>query len=249
MGVQSALASGYALLASPLGITGEFEAENAGAVLVAFGIGLFGIALLAERIGPSRRDTERSTSRENVYAVWVVIALVVFVLVAVATAAMVVPSGTYEYEVVSTESPTDDPQVLEPGGTSEITRSVDNAGYLPVIVVHEPSDGLGAEPGWQSISPRGSGETALLLSAPESTGEYTHHVSEHRYVAVLPPSAIVWLHGIHPSIAITAVNVVLVGAVVGVVAALFGRGDIRIRSVGDHVDFGTRIRRRLRRRR
>lgn len=250
MGVHDAMESGYGLLASALGITTSLEGDNLGAMLVAAGVALFGVGLLAERVAPNRRNTARSTSRENVYAFWGTIALVLFVVVGLATAAMVIPAGTYEYAVVSAESPTDDPQVLAPGGTGELTRTVDNAGYVPVVVVHEAeSSGVESDPYWQTVGPRDSGETMLSLSAPESTGEYTRHVGEYRYLAVLPPSVLVWLHGVHPLFAIAAVDLVVVGVVVGTTLLLFGRGDFRIRTAGDHVPFSTRIRRRLRRRR
>ncbi|TYL38350.1 S26 family signal peptidase [Natronococcus pandeyae] len=248
MGVHGAMESGYGLFASALGLTTALEGDNLGAMLVALGVALFGVGFLLDHGGPHRRDTTRSTSRENVYAFWGTLALVLFLVVGLATAAMVVPAGTYEYAVVSTESPTDDPQVLAPGGTSELTRAVDNAGYVPVVVVHEAeSGGIEADPGWQTVGPRDSGETALSLSAPESTGEYTRHVGEHRYLAVLPPSVLVWLHGVHPLAAIAAVDLVVVGVVVGATLLLFGRGDFRIRTAGNHVPFSTRMRRRLRR--
>ncbi|MFC4439582.1 MULTISPECIES: S26 family signal peptidase [Natrialbaceae] len=248
MAVHGAMESGYGLVASALGITTALEGDNLGAMLVALGISLFGVGFLLDHAGPHRRDTTRSTSRENVYAFWGTIALVLFVVVGLATAAMVVPAGTYEYAVVSTESPTDDPQVLAPGETAELTRTVDNAGYVPVVVVHEAeSSGVESDLHWQTVGPRDSSETTLSLSAPESTGEYSRHLGEYRYLAVLPPSVLVWLHGVHPLFAIAAVDLVVVGLVVGTTLLLFGRSDFRIRTAGDHVPFSTRIRRRLRR--
>jgi signal peptidase I len=248
MAVQGAIESGYGALASTLGLTAALEGDNLGAMLVALGVSLFGFGFLFDRVGPHRRDTARSTSRESVYAFWGTIALVLFVLVGLATAAMVVPGGTAEYAVVSTDSPTDDPQVLAPGETGELTRTVDNAGHLPVVVVHEPeSGGIESQPGWQTVGPRDSGEATLAVSAPESTGEYTRHLGEYRYLVVLPPPILVWLHGVYPLLATAAVNLVVAGVVVGIAVLLFGRTDFRIRTAGDHVGLKTRIRRRLRR--
>ncbi|WP_293029867.1 S26 family signal peptidase [Natronococcus sp.] len=246
MGVQGALESAYGTAASVLGVS-TADSHGVGSVLVGLGVALFGVGILLDHAGVTRRETARSTSRENVYAFWGTVALVVFVIVALATAAMVVPAGTYEYEVAVTESPTDDPQILAPGETSELTRAVENAGYAPVVVVHETGSGLEAEPESQTLGPRSEDATTLSVSAPQETGEYTSHVGEYRYLAVLPPSLLVWLHGIHPLAAIAAVDLVLVGVVVGAVALLFGRGDFRIRSPGDHVALSTRLRRRLRR--
>ncbi|ELY60950.1 peptidase S26B, signal peptidase [Natronococcus amylolyticus DSM 10524] len=246
MGVQGALESAYGTAASVIGVS-PADSHGMGSALVGLGVALFGVGLLLDRVGVTRRETARSTSRENVYAFWGTVALVVFVIVALATAAMVAPAGTYEYEVAVTESPTDDPQILAPGETGELTREVENAGYAPVVVVHETGGGLEAEPGSQTLGPRSESATTLSVSAPQETGEYTSHVGEYRYLTVLPPSLLVWLHGIHPLAAIAAVDLVLVSAVVGTVILLFGRGDFRIRSPGDHVPLSTRLRRRLRR--
>ncbi|MFU8868485.1 S26 family signal peptidase [Natronococcus sp.] len=246
MGVQGTLESAYGAVASVVGVS-TADSHSLGSVLVGFGIALFGVGVLLERAGVARREATRSTARENVYAFWGTVALVVFVIVALATAAMVVPAGSYEYEVAVTESPTDDPQILAPGETTELTREVENAGYAPVVVVHETGGGLEAQPGSQTLGPRSDGATTLSVSAPEETGEYTSSVGEYRYLAVLPPALLVWLHGIHPLAAIAAVDLVLVGVVVVAVALLFGRGDFRIRSPGDHIPLSTRLRRRLRR--
>jgi signal peptidase len=223
------------------------SSNGLGSMLVAIGVALLGFGILLERLGPARRETTRRRSRENVLAFWSTLGLILLVFVTLATAAMVVPSGTYEYGLISTESPTDDPQIIEPGATTELTRSVDNAGYLPVVVVHEAeSNGIRADPGWQTVGIRGSGETTVRLSAPEEPGEYTRSLGEYRYLAVLPPSLLVWLHGVHPFAAIAAVNGVVVGVTVAIIVLLFGSGDLRLRSGPDHVSLSTRLERRLR---
>ncbi|MFD1563218.1 signal peptidase I [Haloarchaeobius amylolyticus] len=232
---------------SVLGLTTSASSNGLGSMLVAIGVALLGFGTLLERLGPARREKTRRRSRENVLAFWTVLGLVLLVFVTFATAAMVVPSGTYEYGLVSTESPTDDPQIVAPGATTELARSVDNAGYLPVVVVHEAeSNGIRTDPGWQTIGIRGSGETTVRLSAPEETGEYTRTLGEYRYLAVLPPSLLVWLHGVHPFAAIGAVNGVIVGLTVALILLLFGSGDLRLRSGPDHVSLSTRLERRLR---
>ena len=224
------------------------SSNGLGSMLVAIGVALLGFGILLERLGPARRETTRRRSRENVLAFWTVLGLVLLVFVTLATAAMVVPSGTYEYGLISSESPTDDPQIIEPGATTELTRSVNNAGYLPVVVVHEAaSNGIRADPGWQTIGIRGHSETTVRLSAPKEPGEYTRSLGEYRYLAVLPPSLLVWLHGVHPFAAIAAVNGVVVGVTVAIIILLFGSGDLRLRSGPDHVSLSTRLERRLRR--
>ena len=246
MGIQGVAMAAANAVTSVFGMA-TTSSNGLGSMLVAIGVALLGFGILLERLGPARRETTRRRSRENVLAFWSTLGLILLVFVTLATAAMVVPSGTYEYGLISTESPTDDPQIIEPGATTELTRSVDNAGYLPVVVVHEAeSNGIRADPGWQTVGIRGSGETTVRLSAPEEPGEYTRSLGEYRYLAVLPPSLLVWLHGVHPFAAIAAVNGVVVGVTVAIIVLLFGSGDLRLRSGPDHVSLSTRLERRLR---
>ncbi|SER26519.1 signal peptidase I [Natrinema salaciae] len=247
MGVQQFTARAYGTIASAFGLTSTASSNGLGSMLVAVGVAMLGFGTLVERLGPARRDVTRSRSRDNVIAFWTALALVLLVFVTFATAAMVVPSGTSEYELVSTETPDDNPQIVAPGATTELTRTVDNAGYLPIVVVHEPeSGGIETDPDRQTVGIRDRGETTVTLSAPEETGSYTRHLGEYRYLAVLPPSVLVWLHGVHPLAAIAAVNGVIVGVAVAIVLAIFGSGDIRFRSAGAHVPFSTRLERKLR---
>ncbi|QCS41136.1 signal peptidase I [Natrinema versiforme] len=247
MGVQGLAERAYGTVAPILGLTTTASSNGLGSMLVAAGVAMLGFGTLLERLGPSRREVTRSRSRENVIAFWTALGLVLFVFVTFATAAMVVPSGTTEYELVSTETPGDDPQIVAPGGTTELSRTVDNAGYLPVVVVHEAeSGGISTDPSQQTIGIRDSGETTVTLSTPEETGEYTRHLGEYRYLAVLPPSVLGWLHTLHPLAAIAAVNGVIVGVSVAIVLVIFGSGDIRYRSAGDHVSLSTRLERKLR---
>jgi len=247
MGIQGVALAAANAVTSVFGMA-TTSSNGLGSMLVAIGVALLGFGTLLDRLGPARRETTRRRSRENVLAFWTVLGLILLVFVTLATAAMVVPSGTYEYGLISTESPTDDPQIIEPGATTELTRSVNNAGYLPVVVVHEAeSNGISADPGWQTIGIRGHSETTVRLSAPKEPGEYTRSLGEYRYLAVLPPSLLVWLHGLHPFAAIAAVNGVVVGVTVAIIILLFGSGDLRLRSGPDHVSLSTRLERRLRR--
>ncbi|ADB62371.1 peptidase S26B, signal peptidase [Haloterrigena turkmenica DSM 5511] len=247
MGVQGVVESAYESVAPVVGLTTTGDSEGLGAALVAVGVALLGFGTVFERLGPARREIHRSRSRENVIAFWTALGLVLLVFVTFATAAMVVPAGTTEYELVSTDSPTDDPQVIAPGETTELTRTVDNAGYLPIVAVHEPgSNNVAIDPPTQTVGIRSSGETTVSLTAPDETGSYTRHVGEYRYLAVLPPAAIVWLHGLHPLAAIAAVNGVIVGLAVAIVLVVFGHNDLRVRSAGDHIPVSTRLERKLR---
>ncbi|MFC3957426.1 signal peptidase I [Halovivax cerinus] len=249
MGVRSVLLGVLGAVAGALGLEsgqGGVDADGAGALLVGLGVGLLGFGVVFDRAEPPKRDRFRQTTRRNVIAIWSVVGIVLLVLATAATAAMVVPSGTTAYEVVSTDDPSDEPQVMEPGASADLTRTVDNAGYAPIVVVTEPaSDGVTAEPDRQVVGGRSDGETTITLSAPERQGTSLRTVSEYRYLLVLPPVLLGWLHGVHPYLAVTAVDAVVVGVGVLAILALFGTGDIRVRNPGSHVPFSRRIRRKL----
>ncbi|MFP8952009.1 signal peptidase I [Natrialbaceae archaeon A-arb3/5] len=247
MAVQGVAETGYEHVAAVFGLTTTADSDGLGALLVGLGVGMLGFGILLERLGPGRRETTRSRRRESVIGFWAAVGFVLLVLVTFATAAMVVPSGTAEYELIATDSPTDDSQVVTPGETGELTRTVDNAGYVPIVVVHEtPHESVEADPGWQTVGIRDRGETTISLTAPDSTGEYVRHVGEYRYLAVLPPSVLVALHGLHPLAGIAAVNGVIVGLVVAIVFLLYGTADFRLRNGGKHVPLSIRLSRKLR---
>ncbi|SEH13205.1 signal peptidase, endoplasmic reticulum-type [Natronorubrum sediminis] len=247
MGIQGGVESAFGTVASTVGLSEPTDFDSVGAVLVGLGVALLGFGILLERLGPGHREATRTRSRPNVIALWTVLGVVLLVFVTGATAAMVIPSGTVEYGLASTTSPSDDPQELEPGETGELTQTVNNAGYLPIVAIHESDrESVGTDPDRQTVGPRSSGEATVSLTAPQETGEYTRAVEEHRYIALLPPSVIEWLHDGHPLLAIAAVNGVIVGVAVTLVLAVFGRNDIRIRSTGVHVSLTTRVRRKIR---
>ncbi|MCU4926235.1 signal peptidase I [Halobacteria archaeon AArc-dxtr1] len=230
-----------------VGATSTPDGESLGALVVGVGVALFGFGLLLDRTGVAARGTSRTRSRQNVLAFVTVVGLLLLLVVTFATAAMVVPSGTHEYEVRATESPSENPQIVEPGTTVELTRTVENAGFVPVVVAHDvQSDGVAIQPPDQTVGIRSEGETTITILTPDETGEYAYTIGEHRYLMVLPPSLLVALHDLHPLVAIGAVNAVLVGVVVSVFLLLFGSGDFRLRRPGGNVPLSTRLARKFR---
>jgi len=247
MSVHSVLAAIVSLLVAPLGITQALDAEGTGALLVALGVGLLGVGFLLERVGVADRSRTRRRNRANVIGLWSAISLFVIILVVFATAAMVIPAGGTSYSLAVTQDATDDPQIVFPGETTDIPREIDNSGYVPVVAVLDaPHDDVSPDPRQTTVSSRSSVETSVSMVAPESEGSYTREVVESRYLLVLPPTLLVWLHDLHPFVAIGAVNAVLVGVVVAVVLAIFGRDDIRYRSPGGEAPLSRRVQRRVR---
>ncbi len=233
-------------VAGVFGLDSGLDAEGTGTVFVGIGVALLVFGLLLDHVGPKQRGLSRTRDRENVLSIWLAIAVVLIVLVTLASATMVVPSGVHEYGLISTDEPTDDPQVVAPGETAEVTRTIDNSGLLPVVVIVESAgSGVAADPGVLTVNPRSTAETSVFLESPEVTGEYVRPVGEYRYIAVLPPSTLAQLHSLHPLVGIIAVNAVISGFAFALIVFLFGLSDLRIRSPGDHVSFLTRLQRKL----
>ena len=228
-------------LAAPFSTIGE---ERAGTLLVVVGGALF---IAAGAMGEGR-STDRSTSRENVVKVWTVVVIVALVFTAGATLAMVAPSGTYQIEVVATDEPSDDPQVVAPGETATATYEVHNAGAIPMLVVSEPADEATTTvmPRSTSVGFGDSREVTAEMVAPAEEGEYVFEVHESRYLLLLPPTLLVALHSIHPVIAIMAIDVAIALFVVAGFVAFFGTGYLRMRP-GPDVPLRIRIERKWRR--
>ena len=231
-----------AVVAAPFGALGE---EHGGTVLVFLGMALFVLAGLTGERG--RRSTSRSRDRENVVAVWVVVLLAATVVTMAATAAMVVPAGTYEIEVLTTEDPSGDPQIVAPGGTATVTYETHNGGVVPTLVVTDPlDDGVTVDPGRAVLGHGDRSEVTVRIEAPETTGQVTREVRESRYLLVLPRSVLLALHSLHPWLALLAVDLVVALFVVTVAVGIFGTGYLRVRPGAD-VPLKVRVERQLRR--
>lgn len=226
MGLQAGVERG----AAGLGI-GD-EGRLIGPILV--GIGL--VLLIGGLVRGGHRRTRtrsRSRNRQGVVSRGTVIAVVAAVLIVAATAAMVLPAGTTEYEVAASDSPTDDPLVVEPGAEATVDRSIATTSVVPVVAIQEPaSPGTAVSPERLTLGPRDETTSVVTLTAPDEEGTVVKHVEEYRYVALLPPGVIGWLHDVHPLLALAGTNAVILLGVSGVVLALFGPGPIRLRLTG-----------------
>jgi len=61
---------GYETVAPIIGLTTTASNNGIGAMLVAIGVAMLGFGTVFERLGPTRRETSRRRSRENVIAFW-----------------------------------------------------------------------------------------------------------------------------------------------------------------------------------
>ena len=188
---------------------------------------------------------QRSRSRGGLFTnAIVVIAVLALVVVIPLNISMLLPSGVYQYEILSSESPTDNEQIIPVGGESDVTYAMQNSGHLPVLVFLEAaSDGVEVSESQIYVPRRTTVETSITMQAPDQTGSYLRFVREYRYLVVLPPSLIASLHAIHPVVAIAAINLFVGGLVVGVSVATVGTDRLRLRSRKRELELGEELRR------
>ena len=229
MGFQSALDSAQTWLAVTFGVRSLQGTQGLAYIL-------FGLSTVAYAIDwyldSGRRETRtRDRSRDDGTSVFAIVGVLALVLMATATAAMVVPAGTQEYGVVSAEFESENPTVIESGTSQELEYVVPNAGLVPVYAYVTPqSPGVDVDPQRVAVGGRGEASTTVTLTAPDETGYYRLFVAEHRYLAVLPASVIDELYGVHPWAPLVAINGLLGGGIVGLGALLLRGEPARIRS-------------------
>ncbi|WP_299330879.1 signal peptidase I [Haloplanus sp.] len=235
MGFQTAFESVQTQLAVTFGVRSLQGTQ--GLAYVLFGLSAVAYALdwYTDRGGRDR--PERDRSRDDGTSVFAIVLILALVLMATATAAMVVPGGTQEYGVVSAEFESENPTVIERGTSQEIEYVVPNAGLVPVYTYVAPaSPGVDVDPQRVYVGSRGERTTTVTLSAPDETGYYRLFVTEHRYLAVLPPGVIDELYGVHPWAPLLAINGLLGGGIVALGVALFRGEPARIRSRGSRAN-------------
>jgi signal peptidase len=205
---------------SLLGVQGLAYLLFAGSVLAYVLLGLF----------EDGTDRERQRQRETGTSSALVVVGLMALVVAGATVGMVVPSGTQQMGVVSAETDAPGARVIATG-TSETARyPVHNAGLVPYDVFVETSDGATVAPDQLRVGSQTTVNATLTLSAPPETGYYRRFVTEHRYLAVLPPAHLETLYDAHPWAPIVVIDALL-AVPVGILARLgLGRGRVRSRS-------------------
>lgn len=177
------------------------------------------------------KDREQPRNRGDRSSVPLILLLLAGVLVAAATAAMVVPGGTQQIGFVSAEFESENPAIVPQGSSESLQYVVPNAGLVPVHAYVEPaSEGVDVEPRHVFVGGRDVAELTVTLHAPDETGYYRRFVAEHRYLAVLPEPVIRDLYELHPWAPIVAIDVLLGGGLYAIGLIVIGTGHVRIRN-------------------
>jgi len=229
MGFQSALDSVQTWLTVTFGIRSLQGTQ--GLAYILFGLSAVAYAVDWYLDRGSREARTRDRSRDDGTSVFAIVGVLALVLMATATAAMVVPGGSQEYGVVSAEFESENPTVIERGTSQQLEYVVPNAGLVPVYAYVTPqSPGVDVDPQRVAVGSRGEASTTVTLTAPDETGYYRLFVVEHRYLAVLPSGVIDELYEVHPWAPLVAINGLLGGGIVGIGLLLLRGEPARIRS-------------------
>ncbi|TKX78953.1 signal peptidase I [Halorubrum sp. SD626R] len=250
LGMQEAFSIGASALSGVPGLGGLADGD-VGTSMVGVGLLLLAYSVVAEMVGGGGRGrpdrSERSRSRRSETSAVLVLVVILLLITVPATASMVVPSGTNDITIVSSQTPSGNPTVIERGGSVEYTYNFTNDGFVPrIAVVEAASTGVDVS---RSALVAGRGETAsstVTIHAPNETGAYVRSVGEWQYVQFLPASVILALHAIHPFVAVAAINAVIVVVVTAVYVVAVGLEPFRFRDRDRDLALADRVRRRIR---
>lgn len=248
LAIQGAVGTFSGFLSGIPGLGGLAEG-GFGTVMVGGGLLLLIYSFLSGALssGREREQASRSRSRKGVFKASVVLLVILLLIVGPATASMILPSGSIDQTIVSSQSPSEDPTVIEIGGSQDIDYNITNEGYVPRLVILEPTS-AGVEVSDSNLY-MSHGETAkstVTLYAPDETGAYVRTVSERHYLVLLPISLIEGLHGIHPLVAVLVIDLVIIVVVTVIFVVAVGLEPFRFRSRDRNLSVSDRIQRKIR---
>ena len=246
LAIQGAIGTVAGLLSGLPG--GDAIADgDVGSIMVGGGVLLLLYSFAADLLGSDRGGRDRDRSREEAMRAGLVLGVILLLILVPATASMVIPSGINEITIVSSQSPSGNPTVIERGGTQTVEYNVTNDGFVPQVAIIEPaSPGVTVDETTHWVSRGETANTVATLHAPEETGVYFRGISERQYLGLLPLSVIVSLHAIHPWVAIAAIDLTIAIAVTVVFALAVGFEPLRFRDRDRDTSIADSVRRKVR---
>ena len=250
LALQAVFSAAASALSGVPGLGGIADG-NVGSSMVLVGVLLLAYSLVAEGIGGTNRRSDRgdrSRDRRSEMSSVLVLVVILLLITVPATASMVIPSGTDDITIVSSQSPSSSPTVIERGGSVEYAYNFTNDGFIPRIATVSAAS-TGVDVAQRSLTaPRGeTASTTVTIHAPEETGAYVRSVSEWQYVQFLPVPVILSLHAIHPFAAVAGINAVIIVAVTAVYVPAVGLEPFRFRDRDRDLSLSQRVRRTIRR--
>jgi signal peptidase len=228
-GVQVGLGTIQRRLSALLGTRALLGNQGVAYLIFALSTLYYAIATWRED-GRRDRSVERDPGRDTGLNPRLVVGAITLVLVAGATAPMVAQSGPERYAVVSAEFESEKPTVIRTGDSNTVRYQVGNGGLVPIVSYVKPaSEGVATEPGRVEVGPRSVANVSVTLQAPAETGYYRRFVVEHRYLTLLPESAIDTLYRLHPWLPVIATDLLLGVPFYLFGVSLVGAGNVKAR--------------------
>lgn len=193
----------------------QFSYVLTGVLLMLYGIESFraGSGDSGNDAHPVRADGGRDAVSISAHTLLLVFTLVIIVA---ATAAMTVPGGAQQYDVVASE--TESPILVPPGKKAPITHEMSNSPVVPMMVFVEGDDGVQVDRHDVFLHRGDTANVSAALDVPDLIGHHRFYIVEHRYIAMLPRSVIETLYTRHPWL-----PVVVIDALIAVPYYLIGR--------------------------
>lgn len=232
-GIKSGLRSVQTAVSQVFGTRALLGLQGLAYVLFALSVGLH--LLLGWFEDDRRRDRQRKRDTGTDPRLFALgLALLV---VAGATAAMVVPGGTQEYGIVSSEFESDNPTTIQQGSSGTLPYVVGNGGFVATVVVIESNnERVSVDPTTATVPGGEFINATVTITTPPETGFYQYTVTEHRYLAMLPAPLIVSLYEVHPWLPLVVVDVIVGVPVYLFTTLLLGNGRVRARHRDDPGD-------------
>ncbi len=190
------------------------------------------IATLRDRGTTRERSFPNGGARSEGVSVQLILVAASLILVAAATATMVLPAGPTEFGLISADYDSENPTIIPSGESSELTYQVENTGILPVYTyLDSSSDAVTPQTRQTRVSGQTIKNVTLTLTAPPKTGYYEEQLTERRYLAVLPASVIDTLRQYDPWAPVVVIDmlVFMLGYASGSLLLGRNRGRIRFR--------------------
>lgn len=219
------------LVIQKISSVGDIVGVNGVTPILAITIGI--IILIYSLFKDPDDDTVRSRSKRRVKNNPIIFVITITLLLLIPfNASMLISSGIYEYEILSSESPVQgNPNIVPPDTKTNVTYTMINNGYTPfVIYLESDSPGVEITENVHYVNPNSKKDTTIYITSPEDLGRSVKYIDTSWYIPVLPPFMINYLHKIQPILAYSFLNIALGGFTTLISFILIGRNNVKLRT-------------------